>query len=143
MTDQPAIRLSEVSKRFPGSDIEAVRRLSLDIPRGSIVALIGPSGCGKTTTLRMINRLIESTGGRIEVDGQDISVGSATELRRGIGCVIQQVGLFPHCTIAQNIATVPRTLGRDRGSPHRTSPRSSSRQSSRPTATSSPTTSTS
>lgn len=114
MTEQPAIRLVEVSKRFPGSDTEAVDALSLDIERGSIVALIGPSGCGKTTTLRMINRLLEPTGGRIEIDGEDVSQRPATELRRGIGYVIQQVGLFPHRTIEQNIATVPSTLGWDR-----------------------------
>ncbi len=114
MTEQPAIRLDQVSKRFPGSEVEAVRSLSLDIPRGSIVALIGPSGCGKTTTLRMINRLIEPTGGRIEIEGVDVTSRAATELRRGIGYVIQQVGLFPHRTIAQNIATVPKTLGWDR-----------------------------
>ncbi len=78
------------------------------------MALIGPSGCGKTTTLRMINRLIEPTSGRLEVNGRDVINESLTELRRGIGYVIQQGGLFPHRTVAQNIATVPRTLGWDK-----------------------------
>jgi len=78
------------------------------------VVLIGPSGCGKTTTLRMINRLIEPTSGRIEIQGEDVTDLPATDLRRGIGYVIQQVGLFPHRTIEANIATVPRTLGWDR-----------------------------
>ncbi len=106
-----AIRLEGITKRFPGAARPAVDDLSLDIPRGSIVALIGPSGCGKTTTLRMINRLIEPTSGRIEIEGTDVTGTAVTELRRGIGYVIQQVGLFPHRTIAQNIATVPRSLG--------------------------------
>ena len=87
--------------------------LTLDIPGASIVALIGPSGCGKTTTLRMINRLIEPTSGAIEFGGQDITGRPVAELRRDIGYVIQQVGLFPHRTVAQNIATVPKTLGWD------------------------------
>jgi osmoprotectant transport system ATP-binding protein len=108
---QPAIRLGEVTKSFPGAPRPAVDALSLDVPRGSIVALIGPSGCGKTTTLRMINRLIEPTSGRIEIDGVDVTRSPVVELRRGIGYVIQQVGLFPHRTIAQNIATVPHALG--------------------------------
>jgi len=109
--ERPAIVLRGVTKRFPGTDHPAVTDLSLEIPRGSIVALIGPSGCGKTTTLRMINRLIEPTSGSIEVEGRDVTSMPATELRRGIGYVIQQVGLFPHRTIAQNIATVPKTIG--------------------------------
>ncbi len=91
-----------------------MHELGLDIPAGAIVALIGPSGCGKTTTLRMINRLIEPTSGRIEIGGVDATRLDVTTLRRGIGYVIQQVGLFPHRTIAQNIATVPRTLRWDR-----------------------------
>ncbi len=110
----PAIRLRGVRKRFPGTTEDAVAALDLDVERGSIVALIGPSGCGKTTTLRMINRLIEPTAGRIEIEGDDVSNQPPVELRRGIGYVIQQVGLFPHRTIAANIATVPRSLGWDR-----------------------------
>ena len=88
--------------------------MDLDIDAGSIVALIGPSGCGKTTTLRMINRLVEPSAGTITIGDVDITSLEATELRRGIGYVIQQVGLFPHRTIAQNIATVPKALGWDR-----------------------------
>jgi osmoprotectant transport system ATP-binding protein len=109
-----AIRLDQITKTFPGSSTPAVDALSLDIDEGSIVALIGPSGCGKTTTLRMINRLIEPTSGSIEIAGRDVTHEPVAELRRGIGYVIQQVGLFPHRTIAQNIATVPKTLGWDK-----------------------------
>jgi osmoprotectant transport system ATP-binding protein len=109
-----AIRLSGVTKEFPGASGAAVDNLSLDIERGTIMALLGPSGCGKTTTLRMINRLIEPTSGTIEINGVDVMSQSAQELRRGIGYVIQQVGLFPHRTIASNIATVPMMLGWDK-----------------------------
>ena len=83
----PAIRLAEVTKRFPGAAADAVTRLSLDVANGSIVALLGPSGCGKTTTLRMINRMIEPTIGRIEIEGRDVSRAPVAELRRGIGYV--------------------------------------------------------
>jgi osmoprotectant transport system ATP-binding protein len=114
VTERSAISLEGVTKTFPGSATPAVRPLDLEIPGGSIVVLIGPSGCGKTTTLRMINRLIEPTAGTIRIDGEDIRQRSDTELRRGIGYVIQQVGLFPHRTIAQNVATVPRLLGWDK-----------------------------
>jgi osmoprotectant transport system ATP-binding protein len=106
-----AIQLDELTKRFSPDGPPAVDRLSLAIPGGSIVALIGPSGCGKTTTLRMINRLVEPTSGRIEIGGVDVTHRPVAELRRDIGYVIQQVGLFPHRTVAQNIATVPKTLG--------------------------------
>ena len=109
-----AIRLDNVSKQFDGSASLAVSSLSLDIEEGSIVVLIGPSGCGKTTTLRMINRLIEPTSGRIEINGQDVTRSPVADLRREIGYVIQQVGLFPHLTIAGNIATVPKMLGWDK-----------------------------
>jgi osmoprotectant transport system ATP-binding protein len=109
-----AIRLTDVTKRFGQDGPPAVDRLSLDVAKGSILALIGPSGCGKTTTLRMINRLVEPTSGRIEVHGHDVTEQPAGELRRGIGYVIQQVGLFPHRTIASNIATVPKMLGWDK-----------------------------
>jgi osmoprotectant transport system ATP-binding protein len=110
-----ALRLDGVTKTFPRSSAPAVRPLTLDVAPGSIVVLIGPSGCGKTTTLRMINRLIEPTAGTITIDGDDIRTRSVTELRRSIGYVIQQVGLFPHRTIAQNIATVPKMLRWDKG----------------------------
>ncbi len=106
-----AIRLDELTKSFSPDGPPAVDRLTLDIPGGSIVALIGPSGCGKTTTLRMVNRLVEPTSGRITMGDVDVTHRPVTELRRDIGYVIQQVGLFPHRTIAQNIATVPKTLG--------------------------------
>jgi osmoprotectant transport system ATP-binding protein len=105
------IRLENVSKTFPGSARPAVDRLDLDVPEGTTCVLIGPSGCGKTTTMRIVNRLIEPSAGRIVVEGQDVTHVDAVELRRRIGYVIQQVGLFPHMTIAQNVATVPQLLG--------------------------------
>ncbi|MGH3441500.1 MAG: ATP-binding cassette domain-containing protein [Nitriliruptorales bacterium] len=108
------IRLRDVTKVFPGSSEPAVGGLSFDVPEGEIAVLVGPSGCGKTTTLRMINRLIEPTSGTIEVGGERADALPEHELRRRIGYVIQSVGLFPHRTIAQNIATVPRLLGWDR-----------------------------
>jgi osmoprotectant transport system ATP-binding protein len=89
----------------------AVNDLSLTVPAGKICVLVGPSGCGKTTSLKMVNRLIEPTSGRILLDGADAAARNVTELRRGIGYVIQQTGLFPHQTIADNVATVPRLLG--------------------------------
>src|SRR5687767_2861349 len=107
------ISLRGVSKVFPGTSEPAVRDLSLDIERGHLVALVGPSGCGKTTTMKMINRLIEPTSGEIEVDGVDVMHQNPVQLRRGIGYVIQSIGLLPHHTIAANIATVPRLVGWD------------------------------
>jgi osmoprotectant transport system ATP-binding protein len=89
----------------------AVNDLTLTIPAGKICVLVGPSGCGKTTSLKMVNRLIEPTKGRILLDGVDVASRDVTELRRGIGYVIQQTGLFPHQTIEDNVATVPRLLG--------------------------------
>jgi osmoprotectant transport system ATP-binding protein len=110
------IELVELTKRFPGMEAPAVDRISLAIPRGEIVVFVGPSGCGKTTTMKMINRLIEPTSGRIVLDGEDVTDVDPDQLRRRIGYVIQQVGLFPHQTIATNVATVPTLLGwgRDR-----------------------------
>jgi osmoprotectant transport system ATP-binding protein len=93
--------------RIPG----AVNDLSLKVPAGKICILVGPSGCGKTTSLKMVNRLIEPTSGRITIDGVDVTTQEVTALRRGIGYVIQQVGLFPHQTIGENVVTVPRLLG--------------------------------
>jgi osmoprotectant transport system ATP-binding protein len=107
------IRLDAVHKQFPNGTV-AVRELSLEVADGETVALVGPSGCGKTTLLRMINRLIEPTSGRIFLDDEDVTRADPVQLRRRIGYVIQHVGLFPHQTIAQNIATVPRLLGWDK-----------------------------
>ena len=108
------IRLEELSKHFPGQAAPAVDQLSLEVPEGEIVILVGPSGCGKTTTMKMINRIIEPTSGRIILDGEDVTKSDADQLRRRIGYVIQRIGLFPHMTIAQNIATVPKLLGWDK-----------------------------
>jgi osmoprotectant transport system ATP-binding protein len=107
------IRLESVRKQYPGG-LVAVDDLSFDVPDGEVCVLVGPSGCGKTTILRMINRLIEPSGGRILVDGDDIMKVDRVELRRRIGYVIQQVGLFPHQTVATNVATVPKLLGWDK-----------------------------
>src|SRR5207247_97869 len=101
-------------KIFPGQRLPAVGDLSLEVLEGEIAVLIGPSGCGKSTTLRMINRLIEPTSGTITVAGKNVAAQKPHELRLSIGYVIQQVGLFPHRTIARNIATVPELLGWDR-----------------------------
>lgn len=108
------IRLEHVSKTFPGSASPAVGDLSFEVPEGEIVVLVGPSGCGKTTTLKMINRIIEPSSGGIWVAGVNAIDTEPHVLRRQIGYVIQQTGLFPHRTIAQNIATVPRLLGWER-----------------------------
>jgi len=109
----PMIRLQDLTKTFPGQAKPAVEHLDMDIPDGEIVVLVGPSGCGKTTTMRLINRLIEPTSGRIILEGDDVTKVNPDKLRRRIGYVIQQVGLFPHQTISDNIATVPRMLGWD------------------------------
>jgi osmoprotectant transport system ATP-binding protein len=104
------IIFEHVTKRYPGGTV-AVDDLSLKVPDGKIMVLVGPSGCGKTTTLRMVNRLVEPTGGRILLDGRDVAQASPAALRRGIGYVIQQTGLFPHRTVEDNIATVPLLNG--------------------------------
>ncbi|HEX3541074.1 MAG TPA: ATP-binding cassette domain-containing protein, partial [Acidimicrobiales bacterium] len=106
------IRLDSVVKKY--GDEVVVDHLSMEIDDGELCVLVGPSGGGKTTTMKMINRLIEPTSGTITVDGVDVLAQSAVELRRHIGYVIQQVGLFPHLTVADNVATVPRLLGWDR-----------------------------
>ncbi len=107
------IRLEGVTKLFPGQARPAVDAIDLEVPDGRTCALIGASGCGKTTTLRMINRLIEPSSGRIVVGGEDVTRADPVQLRRHIGYVIQGVGLFPHKSIADNVATVPRLLGWD------------------------------
>jgi osmoprotectant transport system ATP-binding protein len=107
------IELDRVTKRY-SADSVAVAELSFTVPDGELCVLVGPSGCGKTTTLRMINRLIEPTGGRILIDGTDVLKIDPVQLRRSIGYVIQQGGLFPHRRVADNVATVPRLLGWDR-----------------------------
>jgi osmoprotectant transport system ATP-binding protein len=115
-TGAAEIVFDHVTKRYPGRDEAAVADLSLTIPAGDICILVGPSGAGKTTAMKMVNRLIEIDEGDIRIDGTSVRDQDVTELRRGIGYVIQHVGLFPHMTIADNIATVPRLLGwpRDR-----------------------------
>ncbi|HZF57259.1 MAG TPA: ABC transporter ATP-binding protein [Rubrobacter sp.] len=109
------IEFRDVSKTYPGTDTSVVNDLSFEILDGEVCVLVGPSGCGKTTTMRMINRLIEPTDGEILIDGQKNTSMSGTQLRRKIGYAIQQIGLFPHRTIADNIGTVPSLLGWDKG----------------------------
>jgi len=107
------ITFEHVTKRYPDGTV-AVDDLSLVVPEGEIVVLVGPSGCGKTTTMRLVNRMIEATSGRVLMSGKDVREQDPAQLRRGIGYVIQQIGLFPHRTIRQNIATVPELVGWDR-----------------------------
>jgi osmoprotectant transport system ATP-binding protein len=108
------IRLIKISKSFDGGRSYAVKELSLDVAEGKTLVLLGSSGCGKTTTLKMINRLIEPTSGTIEVDGNDVTSQDPVLLRRNIGYVFQEIGLFPHMTIEQNVAIVPKLLGWDK-----------------------------
>jgi osmoprotectant transport system ATP-binding protein len=105
-----AIRFDHVSKQFPGASRPSVDECSFQVEAGAFVTLLGPSGCGKTTLLKMVNRLYEPTGGTIVIDDTDVRQLPVTALRRQIGYVIQQTGLFPHLTVAQNIATVPTLL---------------------------------
>ena len=109
----PVIRFEQAGKAYPDGTT-AVEALTLDVRRGELLVLVGPSGCGKSTTLRMVNRLVEATSGRVLVEGQDVAEQDPVQLRRRIGYVIQDVGLFPHRTVAQNVATVPHLLGWDR-----------------------------
>ncbi|MFJ7268991.1 ABC transporter ATP-binding protein [Streptomyces sp. NPDC099050] len=104
------IRFEQVTKRYPDGTT-ATRDLSFEVAEGELVTLVGPSGCGKTTTMKMVNRLIEPTSGRILLNGEDIAEADPVELRRRIGYVIQQVGLFPHKTVLENTATVPQLIG--------------------------------
>ncbi len=108
-----SVTFRNVTKRYRGADGDAVSDLSLEVPAGEICVLVGPSGCGKTTAMRMVNRTVEITSGEIEVGETVVTERSPAQLRREIGYVIQQIGLFPHRTIAQNIATVPALLGWD------------------------------
>jgi osmoprotectant transport system ATP-binding protein len=108
------IEFRHVTKLYRGRRQAAVNDLSFTIPAGEICVLVGPSGAGKTTAMKMVNRLIDVTEGEILIDGRDVTKMDQTELRRGIGYVIQQVGLFPHMSVADNVATVPRLLGWDR-----------------------------
>jgi len=104
------ITLHDVTKKYPGTSQPAVDSIDLEIEAGEFVVLVGPSGCGKTTTMRMINRLVEPTAGKITIGDEDVMKLNVEDLRRGIGYVIQQGGLFPHMTIAQNVALVPKLL---------------------------------
>jgi len=108
------IVFDRATKRYPGRSVPAVSELSMTIPAGEICCLVGPSGGGKTTAMKMVNRLIDITDGDIRIDEQSVRKLNVTELRRGIGYVIQQVGLFPHMSVGDNIATVPKLLGWDK-----------------------------
>ncbi|MDQ4040928.1 MAG: ABC transporter ATP-binding protein, partial [Actinomycetota bacterium] len=112
-TQAATLEFRQVSKRY-GDDEWAIRDLSFRVDAGDICVLVGPSGCGKTTAMRLVNRMIELTGGDILLDGRSVREHEPAELRRHIGYAIQQIGLFPHLTVAENIATVPRLLGWDR-----------------------------
>jgi osmoprotectant transport system ATP-binding protein len=107
------ITFEDVVKIYPGGGT-AVDHLSMELPTGKLTVLVGPSGCGKTTSLRMINRMVEPTSGRVLIDGQDVAGQDEALLRRGIGYVIQSAGLFPHRTVLDNVATVPMLLGKTR-----------------------------
>jgi osmoprotectant transport system ATP-binding protein len=116
MATAESVVFDHVTKRYPGTGTAnpgAVNDLSFEVPAGKICVLVGPSGCGKTTSLKMVNRLIEPSGGRILIGNVDVASRDVIELRRSIGYVIQQVGLFPHQTIGVNVETVPRLLGWD------------------------------
>lgn len=110
-TSGASIVLDRVTKTYQGQPVSAVEDFSMTVNPGELVMFVGPSGCGKTTTMKMINRIIEPTSGSISINGRDILSLDPNELRRHIGYVIQQIGLFPHMTIAENIAVVPRLLG--------------------------------
>ncbi len=112
--DAAAVRYDHVTKRYPGQDSPAVEDLSLEVPAGEICVLVGPSGCGKTTAMRMVNRMVEMTEGDIFIGESSVRDRDPAKLRREIGYVIQQVGLFPHRTVASNVATVPHLLGWDK-----------------------------
>ncbi len=106
-----AVRYEGATKRYGDSSVAAVDGLTLEVPAGEICVLVGPSGCGKTTAMRMVNRMVEISEGDILIGGESVRNRDAARLRREVGYVIQQVGLFPHRTIAENIAAVPQLLG--------------------------------
>ncbi|WCB94182.1 Choline transport ATP-binding protein OpuBA [Baekduia alba] len=107
------VEFDHAAKSYPGTDEPAIRDLSLEVPAGKLTIFIGPSGSGKTTAMRLVNRMLELTSGDVRVDGVSVRDRPASELRRGIGYAIQQIGLFPHLTVAENIGTVPKLLGWD------------------------------
>ena len=109
------VEFDHVAKVYPGTDEPAIQDLTLEVPAGKLTIFIGPSGSGKTTAMRLVNRMIELTSGDVRVDGVSVRDRSPADLRRGIGYAIQQIGLFPHQTVAENIATVPKLLGWDGG----------------------------
>ena len=114
MSDAPAassVRYEEATKVYPGASEPAVDHLTLEVPAGEICVLVGPSGCGKTTAMRMVNRTVEITSGDVLVGDQSVRDREPAQLRRGVGYVIQQIGLFPHRTISENIGAVPQLLG--------------------------------
>ena len=112
--EAPSVVFSRVTKRYPGAEEPAVLELDLEVPGGEICVLVGPSGSGKTTAMRMVNRMVEITEGEILVGDTSVRERSPAQLRREMGYVIQQIGLFPHRTVTDNIATVPRLSGWDR-----------------------------
>ncbi len=114
MPEAATLEFRGATKRYPGHEQPAVNELSLTVPAGEICVLVGPSGCGKTTAMRMVNRMIDITGGDILLDDRSVTDREPAELRREIGYAIQQIGLFPHLTVGDNIATVPRLLGWDK-----------------------------
>jgi osmoprotectant transport system ATP-binding protein len=114
LSDAATLEFRSVMKRYPGQREPAVENLSFTVPAGEICVLVGPSGCGKTTAMRMVNRMIDITEGDILLDGRSVKERRPAELRREIGYAIQQIGLFPHLSVADNIATVPRLLGWDK-----------------------------
>jgi osmoprotectant transport system ATP-binding protein len=118
MTRAAEIVFDHVTKRYAGRDQSAVNELTLEIPAASFCVLVGPSGGGKTTALKMVNRLVPFDSGDIRIDGRSVKDIPVVELRRGIGYVIQQIGLFPHMTIGENVGTVPRLLGWDKRRTH-------------------------
>ena len=108
------IRVEKLSKTFDGNRSWAVKDVSFEVREGQLLILLGRSGCGKTTTLKMINRLVEPSAGRVLIDDEDVTASDPIQLRRRIGYVFQNFGLFPHMTVAENLGIVPRLLGWER-----------------------------